>query len=565
MKLKDYWRLAKISLAARKKSTRSTVIGISFSLIIIVPLLFAMIGINQNILKMLNANPDQLFATFYSAEEGSKLAEKPFSYDSNQTYLVYDGIFSNYNYMQAFSDHNDYFKNNKIDALHYSIHMKSAYIDLDGKTPYYEKIIVNDTNKYQLFTPEYRENSNNNFNTSLAVLEDKDISNLNDYIGQVYLKGFNGGFKGDGAKQVIVSKKYLDAAGLQPEDVYNQKISVYYRDQGYNAFYKTEAGNLERLNGYFSHYLFQNFKVVGIIDGSKYESKVNDIRSASMIVTGASYYNSKGECALAPSYGKFAVSNPGGGITNEIGYNVGDYKQKNQLSTEYVFPGVEGYADKTVLYEQTFGNNMTSSPDETKIKQTTRINVYLYVAKNYTDLDKTIKKVSAEYANRYTDETKFKEEVASRVYNDFVLINQIFTMVTIIGGIFGGVILFAALVNLFNSVKHSVDSRRNYLGVMKAIGAEDATIPKLYFFEVLRIFLRAYMRILIIGSAICFGIIVALYYAQMHSPLQFTISWVNIPIVMGVLGLVLIVVGLIYSVGCSYSLSKKPITELLEG
>ena len=55
MKLKDHVRLSKISLKAKKKTTKATVRGISFGLILLLPLLFLLsafyIDLNQEVNK----------------------------------------------------------------------------------------------------------------------------------------------------------------------------------------------------------------------------------------------------------------------------------------------------------------------------------------------------------------------------------------------------------------------------------------------------------------------------------------------------------------------------------
>ena len=54
MKRKDYVRLSKISLKARKKTTRSTVRGISFGMILLMPLLFIVIAFHIDLNKEVN-------------------------------------------------------------------------------------------------------------------------------------------------------------------------------------------------------------------------------------------------------------------------------------------------------------------------------------------------------------------------------------------------------------------------------------------------------------------------------------------------------------------------------
>ena len=71
---------------------------------------------------------------------------------------------------------------------------------------------------------------------------------------------------------------------------------------------------------------------------------------------------------------------------------------------------------------------------------------------------------------------------------------------------FGGIIFFATLLNLYHSVNYSVQARRNYLGMMRAIGAKQSMIPKLYFVEILIIFLRSTVWVLLFGGGLSFGI-----------------------------------------------------------
>ena len=62
MKVKDYMRLAKVSLKSRKKSTRATVMGIAFGLILLMPIIFLGIGLNADLKKTINENPEMLYA-----------------------------------------------------------------------------------------------------------------------------------------------------------------------------------------------------------------------------------------------------------------------------------------------------------------------------------------------------------------------------------------------------------------------------------------------------------------------------------------------------------------------
>ena len=84
MKINDCWRLAKISLQARKKATRNTICGMVVSLVIIIPLIFATIGLNLSVKSELNSHPELLYASFFSVQPGFKLDESIDEYNSDR-------------------------------------------------------------------------------------------------------------------------------------------------------------------------------------------------------------------------------------------------------------------------------------------------------------------------------------------------------------------------------------------------------------------------------------------------------------------------------------------------
>ena len=558
MKLKDYWRLAKISLKSRKKSTRNTVAGIAFSLIIITPLIFAMVGLNISIMSQLNARPEMLTATFLSSGEGEVFEEsKPVNYVSENGWYYGNGSSV---YGNAKSDHNKYFEDK--DTINFLIGNKNKnttyYIGEHIDTKYYERIEIGDEKHYlhmekttQDYNPDMVQVSGS---SSLAVLKDSDYTKFNNLLSNYWVDGCSASFSGDGATEVILSEKYLKMANLTPQDVYGKRISVFFEDYGDKII---DIDGTPTPSFSVNHYLFRDFKVVGVIKENDFYS--NDIRGASIIVTGASYYMENGKTLAPTVIVDLEESQDGSYTSNNSKFNIGDYKEKNKITNKYIFPGGE-YYNPTVMIEKRDGNNITDC-------RGIELNIHFYVASSYNDLHKTILNTFNEYRNLYENSTDFANNVGSSAYTGFQMLNKIFTIAFLVVSVFGGVILFAALINLFNSVKHSVDSRKNYLGVMKAIGARNSTIPKLYFFEVLRIFTRAFIWILVIGGAICVGIklLIDMSFRGSSLGVMITIGWEVIPLVMGILALALVVIGVVYSLGCTLTMSKRPIMSLLEG
>ncbi len=554
MKLNDYWRLAKISLKARKKATRSTVRGMSISLIIIVPVVFAIIALYSSVLPQLNKNPESLYAIFTSSQNGLVVPESK------------DGFSSIGNWSSAYEylvDRKAAIENMDKDTLHYVFMDKYVSPNEDGKV--YERIQIDGVNKPLRALPIDDSGMMSGTNFSLAVVDEKDLGLLAKSNYGVLGDTHNKGFSQNGARQVILSRKYLKMAGLTDEDVYGKKISIYLREMSNGASFIVNGTE----TNYLDHYLLRDFEVVGVIgsenDNYNYMSR-NDINFANIIVSSASYYGADGYPAIANNYSCISANG-----YNRYVCDFGDVKTKNERAKDYVFTGCIDYGAYT-LFSPVNDSTGTLVPVEK--------NCYKYIPNKssinpYGDLAATMSEMYPAYKATYESKLTFElSGVASEFYTNFSLINLILTIAMAIVGVFAGIILFAALVNLFNTIMHSVTSRKNYLGVMRAIGARSNTIPKLYLFEVLRVFARAFIWIAIFGGAICIGIKILFDYLfkgglamglSETGTLVISISWGMIPVALLAVMALLIVIGLIYSIGCSWKLSRKPIMEILEG
>ena len=556
MKINDYWRLAKISLKARKKSTRSTIRGISISLILIVPVIFAIIALYASVLPQLNKNPESLYAIFTSGQKGFTVADSSELYNYSSI-----GAFSDYSVLNNYSqDRNSAFDEIDKEFLHYTLLTKNMYTS-DGKL--YERIQIDGENKPLRI--EEQQGDERQMSFSMAVVDKDNLDMLQKSKYGVLGDSFNKGFTGNGARQVILDRSYLKLAGLEDKDVYGKKISIFVRESTINNL-KFFVNDEETT--FVDHYLFRDFEVVGIIgDGNKWHSMPNnnDINQADIIVSGASYYGLDGTAAIVNKVGIHTENNYG-----YYKYDFGDEEAKNIKAKDYIFTGAEHYGAYINMAKQGESNSDIISIEK---------NCYKYIPdKNgvnpYGDLSEVISEVYPYYKSSYDSKLFFElSGIASDFYTNFSMLNFILTIVMSILGVFAGIVLFAALVNLFNTIMHSVNSRKNYLGVMRAIGAKSSVIPKLYLFEVLRIFAWAFLWIAIIGGGICIGIKVLFdllfnggYAMGMGgSSIVISISWGMIPVaLLAVLG-ILIVIGLVYSIGCSYKMSRKPIMEVLEG
>ena len=175
--------------------------------------------------------------------------------------------------------------------------------------------------------------------------------------------------------------------------------------------------------------------------------------------------------------------------------------------------------------------------------------------------------ISTLYPDNAQSEAKY---YGSETYYSLKLIYDIFSYVVLFLRVIGGIIFFSSMVNLFNSIVHSVDTRKNYLGVMRAVGAKSKIIPRLYLAESLTIFARASIWIIIFAGVLCAGIKIGLDFAFkfINDEMAFLtykigISAWYIPVVIVGALLLLVIIGAVFSFGCSRRVSKKPIMEVL--
>lgn len=136
----------------------------------------------------------------------------------------------------------------------------------------------------------------------------------------------------------------------------------------------------------------------------------------------------------------------------------------------------------------------------------------------------------------------------------------------IAGGTVGAVIALCAVINLFCSVKYNVNSRKYYLTVMRAIGARDSVVPKLFMLE----------AAIAVGTACCalisigFGLSVALKFVLEKAlkfasvEFSFVIPWGVIAGCVFASAALLCVLGLLFAWSCTVKLSRTPIVEVLK-
>ncbi len=195
MKINDCWRLAKISLQARKKATRNTICGMVVSLVIIIPLIFATIGLNLSVKSELNSHPELLYASFHSEQSGFKLDKSIDEYNLDRRGNNYDPP-----HRSRWKDRSADFKQLENETFNYV----SVVADIDNwYSNYNESIHVNGGRRgLKKF-----ENIVNKEYSALAIAAESCVSKFSSSKYNFLKAPYNKGFTGNGARQVILSER----------------------------------------------------------------------------------------------------------------------------------------------------------------------------------------------------------------------------------------------------------------------------------------------------------------------------------------------------------------------
>lgn len=561
MKYKDYKRLSKISLKARKKTTRSTVRGISFGLILLMPLLFIVIAFHLDLNKEVNKDPSiRVFNIAYTNEEIK--SEYNIDYVKEENFGKIEeikGIENIIKYNQ-YTFNNSYNVSNPLTGQQERVSPFS--ITIENKT-----FTLND----DLGSAEdYRQNEvgmlviDTDVGDGIFLKADYNLTN-----NQPLFAGSE--FSSNSAKEIMISSLILEKYNLTAENVVNKTITITYSLQYPNdaTTSKTDDSANSTLYSYqeIPITILKDYKIVGVYDSRIYTSSARiDSQKAYLSkedkyqtlfwVTKDSMIDVNGKNYL-PEFIKIEKEEDSGYTYVRNMYYYGDNPvnlAKNARNNEKVFiplgmgasEGLNGGDDcrqtfKTLVEFKAYSdaNNAVSIVD----------NIYKQGVTNSEDLSVT---------------TSYMQDT----FMNYRMFYNVFTYACIILAIFGGVVFFATLLNLYNTIHYSVQSRRNYLGMIRAIGMKGKEVTKMYFIEISQTFKRAYIWTAIFGGGICFGISM-LFKMIMESDVGavLTINLSLNPIYILVAFVALLVVNTIISlafalIACN-NVSKKPILEVL--
>lgn len=568
MKQKEYNRLAKISLKANKKTTRSTVRGISFGLILLVPIIFVTMGIYIDMDSQLNKNPQLLFGYGEMIESdyyinGAEKTEIDYRSGGQREGLERNSSYPNVKELGAFRESIDstVISGNIytfVDQLYEGGRPRHKQYSIDGEA-YKDIPIPKDQSLDGSFSNDVKKFK------SITVFDNAESDKYFAFgDGSGLATGFDKGFSNGGAGQVVLADWFVELIGKQPADVYGKKFSlqyVTYKESNHNCFhwYAEKSGR---------EVLCKEYEVVGVTTkefdeihkGGLRNYGLTDMYSSGMYFTENSLYNADGD--KNQHIFKPHVSTNNGYDRGGMDYTQSWTAEEKEL---YSYCLNINYAGLIVNMQDATSSNYAAVDQ----KEYASIKSIVILPASYQDLTRDVKSFfkldrngTVVKADRY-----IMAEYTSDTYSNFYGMSNMFTYISLVMLALGGIIFFAAMVNLFNSLVHSVDSRKHYLGVLRAIGARNKVIPRMYITETFTILNRAVIFVAIFSTIISVGFKILIDYLMgvmgEAGFLTVSIGWEFIPIALLMVVAVLYLIGFLFAYFCSRKIAVTPITEVL--
>lgn len=343
--------------------------------------------------------------------------------------------------------------------------------------------------------------------------------NLSSY-GSIFVDDCDQSFTDNGKKQVVISQLLLDYMGIDAKSAYKQNISIYSSSMNHNG------------------YLCYEYEIVGVIkrEITQLFQSDNTIFFTETFGSGSSYMSAMLFFCSDNVYkdGKAMLKPIMSGVKKIYVYpNIND---KETLNKEFMMIGI---GCPKVVSEKCF--SATS--------------VYLE-ANDYADLTKL---------NSHIKSAIGSAPLESLVYQNYKKLYNISNVIIFVLAIIGIILLIVALLNFYLNIKHNIIESKNFLAMLRAIGAHDKDIPQIFMMQSNILCGKASLIFAVFGFALCSIIKFVIDFIMNANGLAgvVSISWISI--LLNVLGMIVLIFAItnIISLICASRLSKQPIMEIL--
>lgn len=512
MKTREYIELAIRSNKLNKKSNRKAIRGLIIGFTLLIPVLTLLFSVNGSITNHIDKNPYLLNyeAKFFNYRTPSE----DFGEKKGNLYKIFI----------AGSQHIDYVAdNNNIErSIIYESYDLNDYFYYENEPPMQYSIAGGNLNNIAFRQESY---------ISIIDLDKSDSifpRNYTNYFPDgIFLKEYNKGFSGNGKQEVVVSENFLIDNGLKPDEIYLKTLSVkshnkMYLDDGYN----TVEG-----------YICQNYRVVGIVKAAVAEiTQPYGLMRSQMFFTSANVYDENNKPVLKP----YCINDK-----NYLFFS--NWDKREELNKEYMMLGW-----RFTGFRVSNGGSI--------------LNTCVYAeADSYAQLKAQRNKLDARFAESLG--FKYKYITVSEVFESYSQLYGITNIITYILLFVCIAIGFSSLLDLFSSIHHNISRRREYLTMMRALGAKDRDIPRLYMTESIVTCAKAVSIIGIFGFLLSAGMKI-LYELYLHNHLfkyKLVMPWWIIVLTTIVTVVIVLATSVIFSYLMTRKLSRQNIPSILNG
>ncbi|MBO5046407.1 MAG: hypothetical protein J6C93_06010 [Clostridia bacterium] len=593
MKLKEYIRLGKISIKSRKKSTKNTVRGISFGLIMLIPVVFFTLAFNVDMTNKINDTRNISIVNVLTHGEGAESATVQLGDNSNspivfgasdmariteRTDAVEEVVYADY---WAFGS-------DRSNTNGYAIidEQMMQYSEITGNGNYGGQINYSDILMPNLNVKVVDITRSGGKTVPAGIVEDLEEA------GKTVLSAGEGFSEEGGKGEVMISELVLQKYGIDPSEAIGKEFSLlsqlsfnephYYNQEyvsGYfldndtnpnNSYSVSEDGVVPN----FGAAVIAKFEIVGIISNEYFSLNSALFHEPQVWITDASVYQTAGgerTVKYLPELKTHSKESTSGSTSN---YQIVTYPEAGEegvmnlmqqaAEEKMFFPAVPAMTPwcggEFYVWDAYFEAPVTMASVQCKDYDgaSTVVGIIDGVYTNLTGEDSSDMGMGG-YATSYC---------AVEAFENFSMLHTIGGYVMVVMYVFGGIIFFATLLNLYNSVNYSVQARRNYIGMMRAIGATKDVIPRLYLVEILLIFARSLIWVLIFSGGISYGIkaLIDMLFKSEASMLLGTTLSLNFGyffLALGVVFVLIFAIAFIFSRVACLSVTRKGILEVL--
>ena len=545
MRGKDYRRLARLSLMAKRKTTIQTVIGISFGLVLLFPLLFIAIGFYGGFTAHINEEPMyRAMRVNYAdrkTESGEVFCEETYEKEIDKISGIKNNLkFEHYYFYNRYGNKCATFSidgGEKINILSYPGRTaKSRFLGME--------VFDDECAQDPFIDADYRQ-------TAKPLV-----------VGTTFSKDNSKG-------EIMVSTNFAYDHNFEPEELVGSTISFY------NHVYPTlinysssmeEAISPAEYKADITVQYFNEYKIVGVFSSKIYHphnpryrsTQYNLTSSYSREVYGKEYFwiTHSSLCEdkeiMAPKRVTKTLED-----TNKTWYYYEDTPKNlsEKITNEgYVFLPVGLGAFSKVGYYPTY--------TKTQLLEFTSFQKAKY---GYDDIIDCYHRSVTGDPDSITYSYEGIAPEGFFVYQSFF---DRFLFLCIGFGVFGGVIFLATLLNLINTLHYSVESMKGFLGICRANGLKKRGVVRIFFSQINIIFARGYISTVIIGGGACVAI--KLIFDRVlrqqimdDSNMDLTIDWWYIPIALGILLVLTTTISVVISNLLVKKVNKTPVLEIL--